>query len=32
LFMAFFDKNEGSVAIDHQPEPCTPHPTCVSLL
>jgi hypothetical protein len=28
LFMAFFDKNEGSVAIDHQPEARTPHPTC----
>jgi hypothetical protein len=29
--MAIFDKNEGSVAIDHRPEAHTPDPTYVSL-
>jgi hypothetical protein len=29
--MAIFDKNGGCVAIDHQPEAHTPHPTYVSL-
>jgi hypothetical protein len=28
---AIFDKNVGCVAIDHQPESRTPHPTYVSL-
>jgi hypothetical protein len=28
---AIVDKNRGSVAIDHQPEARTPHPTFVSL-
>jgi hypothetical protein len=28
---ATFDKNRGCVAIDHQPEARTPHPTYVSL-
>jgi hypothetical protein len=29
-FMAIFDKNGGSVAINHRPEAYTPHPTYVS--
>jgi hypothetical protein len=29
--MAIFDKNEGSVAIDHRPEARTPRATNVSL-
>jgi hypothetical protein len=28
---AIFDKNRGCVAIDHQPEARTPHPTYVSM-
>jgi hypothetical protein len=27
--MAIFDKNGGCVAVDHQPEARTPHPTYV---
>jgi hypothetical protein len=29
--MAIFDKNEGSVAVDHRPEARTAHPTYDSL-
>jgi hypothetical protein len=31
VVLAIFDKNGGYMAIDHQPEARTPHPTYVSL-
>jgi hypothetical protein len=31
VVLAIFDKNEGSVAVDHRPEAHRPDPTYVSL-